>query len=165
VAATEPLHSQLTHAEAVSSVERGGESGEAPLPAGWSQATDSAGCIYFYCAATQATQWDRPTCATDGGKGCNGQTSLPKGWHETRATDGRKYYYNAESGVTQWKKPEPEAEAAKGEASAPAPESELDVTSSVDVTMEEAVANDEDNETNAAGAVVSGTEGNSTNDE
>lgn len=38
-----------------------------PLPAGWQEAVDDAGAVYYYNEATDETSWDRPVAASPAG--------------------------------------------------------------------------------------------------
>eukprot|EP00929_Paragymnodinium_shiwhaense_P112397 TRINITY_DN80656_c0_g1_i1.p1 TRINITY_DN80656_c0_g1~~TRINITY_DN80656_c0_g1_i1.p1 ORF type:complete len:600 (+),score=192.02 TRINITY_DN80656_c0_g1_i1:107-1906(+) len=73
------------------------------LPAGWTELLDAnTGMAYYYHAASQRTQWERPEVEPAGVQG-----PLLPGWVEIldEAT-GMKYYFEVKTKKTQWERPQ-----------------------------------------------------------
>ena len=72
------------------------------LPVGWRTASSPDGRVYFYHAATQTTQWTRPTNEAV-------EPPLADGWRKVRSLDGEAYYYHVATQKTQWTRPSHDA--------------------------------------------------------
>lgn len=88
------------------------------LPAGWEAVTDATGRVYFWHAASQTTQWERPSeesPADDNDDELASDAVLPEpvvaeielepGWQALEDDQGRTYFFHAASQTTQWERP------------------------------------------------------------
>ncbi|XP_031491100.1 uncharacterized protein LOC116258113 isoform X2 [Nymphaea colorata] len=73
------------------------------LPAGWVEATDPSGSIYYYNEHTGKSQWERPVKTEASPPAA---PSLPPDWEEALdSSTGQKYYYNKRTNVSLWEPP------------------------------------------------------------
>ncbi|KAL7493711.1 hypothetical protein ACHAWT_002568 [Skeletonema menzelii] len=72
-----------------------------PLPAGWIEATDPSGKVFYFNSSTGQSSWDRPKIDVT-----EKEDQLPAGWASSiDETSGKTFYYNEETGESTWEKP------------------------------------------------------------
>jgi hypothetical protein len=109
------LQDDTADASASAPVSSDAVSEEAPLAAGWAEAQDPTGKVYYYNGSSGDTSWERPIAdkvemeAVADNNAAEASTeessALPEGWAETTDASGKVYYYNSATGATSWDRP------------------------------------------------------------